>query len=323
MAGIALGLALMTGAATHSAALAPIEQPQAVAAGTAQSRAPDPIDQPTPPMTSNPVSDAPAKDPAVLPAKRAGEPDTIVVTAKPPPPPGDPLQDINAVSFDAVQAVDKAFIGPVTQGYEFVVPKQPRKGLHNFLNNLNEPIVFVNFLLQLNPAKAIETVARFGINSTLGVAGLFDMAKRKPFHLPRRSNGVADTLGFYGVPTGPYLFLPLIGSTTIRDMLGRSTDLLLLPATIGAPFNRPDYQLVSGVLSALDERSQFDEELKKIRKSENPYAAMRAYYLKRRACEIATLRALKKRHGQPPATTMVKLPGAPLEEIPCDPAPIQ
>ncbi len=230
------------------------------------------------------------------------------------------MQGVNTVSFGAVQAVDKVFIGPVTKGYERAIPSQSRLGIHNALNNLNEPIVFVNFVLQLNLAKAAETVARFAINSTLGVAGLFDVAKRKPFHLPRRANGVGDTLGFYGVPPGPYLFLPLIGSTTVRDMLGRSTDLLMLPAAAGSPFNRPDYQLASGVLSALDERSQFDDELQKIRKSANPYDAMRAYYLKRRACEIATLHALKKRHGQPPASTQVKLPGKAAEQILCQPS---
>lgn len=307
---------------THSVAPAFMEQPQAAESPADQRLDPNPTPNPAPLTTPDLAPDAPAIGSASPQTQRAVEPDTIVVTAKPPPPPGDPLQDINVVSFDAVQAVDKALIGPVAKGYRIVVPEQPRKGLHNFLNNLSEPIVFVNFLLQLNPAKALETVARFGINSTLGVAGLFDMAKRKPFHLPRRSNGLGDTLGFYGVGPGPYLFLPLIGSTTVRDMLGRTSDLLLLPATVGAPFNRPDYQLASGILSALDERSQFDEELKKIRKSENPYAAMRAYYLKRRACEIATLRAIKKRRGQPPKTTIVNVPGMAPAEVRCDTAPI-
>lgn len=274
----------------------------------------------SPLVAETPAAPEPAADPVASAPIQKNDAETIVVTGKAPPPPGDPLQEVNAVSFVAVQAVDKAVIGPVTKGYKIVIPEQPRNGIHNFLDNLNEPIVFVNFLLQLNPAKAAETVARFTINSTLGVGGLIDMAKRKPFHLPRRANGVGDTLGFYGVPSGPYLFLPLIGSTTVRDMLGRSTDLLLLPAAVGSPFNRPDYQLASGVLSALDERSQFDDELQKIRKSADPYDAMRAYYLKRRACEIATLHALKKRHGQPPATTQVKLPGKAAEQILCQPS---
>lgn len=254
-----------------------------------------PISLPAPPPSpEQPKASAPE------PATRNGNEDMIIVTGRAAPPPEDPLQGANRVSFEVVQTVDKAVIGPITQGYRMTVPEQARHGIHNFLNNLNEPIVFVNFILQLNPARAAETVARFAVNSTLGVAGLVDMAKRKPFRLPRRSNGLADTLGFYGISPGPYLFLPLIGSTTVRDMLGRSVDLILLPATIGKPFNRPDYQLVSSVVSALDERSEFDEELRKIRESGNPYAAMRDYYLKRRAGEIATLHALKHRHMRPP-----------------------
>ncbi|MFX6258432.1 MlaA family lipoprotein, partial [Acinetobacter baumannii] len=88
-------------------------------------------------------------------------------------------------------------------------PVPVRSGIRNFLYNLREPIVFVNFLLQHKAGKAAETLGRFVVNSTVGVGGLFDMAKRRPIHLPRRPNGFADTLGFYGVKPGPFLFLPL------------------------------------------------------------------------------------------------------------------
>lgn len=95
-----------------------------------------------------------------------------------------------------------------------------RSGLRNFRFNLHEPIVCVNFLFQHKVGKAGETLARFAINSTIGVAGVFDMAKRRTFRLPRRRNGFGDTMGFYGVKPGPYFFLPLIGPTTARDLLG-------------------------------------------------------------------------------------------------------
>src|SRR3546814_2534491 len=75
--------------------------------------------------------------------------------------------------------------------------------------------------------KALETVGRFAINSTIGAAGVFDVAKKAPINLPYRSNGFANTLGFYGVEPGPYFFLPLVGPTTLRDMVGDGIDLLV------------------------------------------------------------------------------------------------
>ena len=215
---------------------------------------------------------------------------TIVVTARQGPPRGDPIAVVNEVSFVAVQAVDEAFVAPIAYGYQKGLPEPIRDGIHNALNNLDEPIVLLNFLLQLKIGKAVETVGRFTINSTVGVAGLFDVAEKKPFKLPRRSNGVADTLGYYGVGPGPYLFLPLIGSTTLRDVVGRIADLSLLPAAVGRPFTNPLVSASKGVLSSIDDRVENDEILTRIQQSGNPYAAMREYYLKRRQAEIDVLR---------------------------------
>ncbi len=215
---------------------------------------------------------------------------TIVVTARQGPPRGDPIAVVNEVSFVAVQAVDEAFVAPIAYGYQKGLPEPIRDGIHNALNNLDEPIVLLNFLLQLKIAKAVETVGRFTINSTVGVAGLFDVAEKKPFKLPRRSNGLADTLGYYGVGPGPYLFLPLIGSTTLRDVVGRIADLSLLPAAVGKPFTNPLVSASKGVLSSIDDRVENDEILTRIQQSGNPYAAMREYYLKRRQAEIDVLR---------------------------------
>lgn len=213
----------------------------------------------------------------------------IVVTGRAPVP-GDPLESVNATSFEAVQAVDKAVIAPVAHGYEKGMPKPVRSGVHNFLNNLDEPIVFLNFLLQLKPGKAIETLGRFTINSTIGIGGVMDVAKKRPFNLPRRSNGLADTLGYYGVGPGPYLFLPLIGSTTVRDMFGRLVDLAVLPTAVGKPFNQPVVGLAKGATAALDERVENDETLTRIHESDDPYLAMREYYLKKREAEIDVLK---------------------------------
>src|SRR3546814_2446438 len=91
-------------------------------------------------------------------------------------------------------------------------------GLGNALRNISEPVNFLNFLLQFKIGKAAETLGRFVVNTTFGVGGLVDVAKTKPFNLPYRRNGFANTLGFYGVEPGPYFYLPLVGPTTLRDM---------------------------------------------------------------------------------------------------------
>ncbi|WP_260928384.1 VacJ family lipoprotein [Novosphingobium sp. 9] len=213
----------------------------------------------------------------------------------------DPLSGLNAASFDAVQAVDKAIVAPVAGGYEKVVPKPVRNGLRNFLINLAEPVVFINYLLQFKPGKAMETAGRFAINSTIGVAGLFDMAKRKPFHLPYRENGFANTFAYHGVKNGAYLFLPIIGPTTVRDLIGRILDLSVLPTVIGKPFNTPVYSLGTGTVKALNDRVAFDEQIDAQRAATDPYVATRDFYLKRRQAEVNALHsaAWRARKGIP------------------------
>jgi phospholipid-binding lipoprotein MlaA len=207
---------------------------------------------------------------------------------------GDPLVEINAESFAMTQAVDEAVVGPVARAYKDNLPRPIRNGLRNFLGNLREPIVAVNYLLQLRPGKAAETVGRFAINSTVGAAGLVDMAKRRPFNLPRRRNGFANTLGVYGVKPGPFFFMPLIGATTLRDLIGNGVDQVFGPLNTIAPFNETAFVLPVATLSAVDNRAEFDEELEAIRATRDPYTAARKYYLDRRQAEIDALRGRQK-----------------------------
>lgn len=213
----------------------------------------------------------------------------IIVTGDKGPPPGDPLEDINAKSFEAVQAVDKAVVEPVAQAYNKGLPLPVRKGLRNFFSNLGEPITFAAYLLQLKPGKAFETAGRFGVNSTLGFLGLFDVAKRKPFFLPHRDNGLANTLGFYGIGPGPYMYLPVIGPTTVRDLIGDTVDKMILPFAVGKPFNKAAVVIPATILNQLGERAAFDETIKDIRKEDDPYTVYKDLYLKQRKAEIEAL----------------------------------
>jgi phospholipid-binding lipoprotein MlaA len=142
------------------------------------------------------------------------------------------------------KTVDKAIVAPVAFAYKEVLPRPIRSGLRNFIKNLGEPIVFLNVMLQLKPGKAAETFGRFAINTAIGAAGLVDVAKRKPFNLPYRRNGFANTLGYYGVRPGPYFYLPLVGSTTLSDFIGNRLDQLILPMALGRSITRPSLRRV-------------------------------------------------------------------------------
>lgn len=278
----------------------PAGTPESPAAATP---APTAAAVPTPVAPAN--DDAPASPQATTPATPPSPGDQpsleneIIVTGRAPSP-VDPVEKLNIVSYQAVQAVDKAVVAPITHAYEHGIPEPVRDGLHNVLDNLDEPVVFLNFMLQLKPGKAFETLGRMVINTTLGVGGLFDVAKKKPFNLPRRPNGLADTLGYYGVGTGPYLFLPLIGPTTLRDLLARPFDLLVLPVIAPVPFGDPKVAFAKGVLNSLDERLQSDALLKKVHTSDDPYVTQREEYLARRKAEIDVLKGKRKSIYDPP-----------------------
>ena len=164
---------------------------------------------------------------------------------------------------------------------------------------LHQPVIFVNFLLQHNIGKAGQTLGRFALNTTVGVAGFIDIARRKPFHLQQLRNGFADTLGFYGVKAGPFLFLPLIGPTTVRDLAGNLLDRLV-PFGGWKPISGPAWTVPAGVLHTFDRRLAMDGDLAEIRASADPYTAAREHYLARRKSEIDAL------HGKAsqPATAL-------------------
>lgn len=217
--------------------------------------------------------------------------------------PGDPWEGFNRAGFAVQQDLDKAILRPVALGYKHAIPKPIRSGVHNFLVNLTEPIVFLNDLLQLRPGRAIRTVARFAVNTTLGLAGVIDVAKDPTFKLPHHSNSFGDTLGYYGVKPGPYLFLPLVGPTNLRDLLGWGTDGAVLPLSVGFPFDNSTFQIPTTVADGLDQRANADRDLQTLFKSAvDPYATLRSVYLQNRAGEI---RALKMRGSGEEANHMM------------------
>ena len=248
------------------------------------------------------------------PATAESDPVPIVVTGRPPSD-GDPLEKVNAQSFEVTQQVDAAVVRPVAMAYKSGLPEPVRDGLANFFLNLHEPVVAVNYLLQLKPGKAIETAGRFLLNSTLGVAGLFDVARKKPFRLPRRPNGLADTLGFYGVKPGPFFYLPLIGPTTLRDSFGNLIDGFFLPTVVGKPFTGLTYTVPATVIRSLNRRLAVDERMARANAAADPYRETRDSYLRQRQEEIDQL------HSRRPAVPVLDLSGVTFAPAPV-PVPV-
>ncbi len=225
----------------------------------------------------------------------------------------DPVEGANKVSFQAIEAVDKALIGPVMHIYRDGIPRPVRMGLHNFFFNLTEPVNALNHVLQLHPGRALQTMARFGINSTVGIAGLVDVAKKKPFNIHYRPNGFGNTFGYWGIGPGPYLFLPLVGPTSVRDVIGSLLDNAALPLVF-KPLKNYYYVTASGVITELDYRVDIDEGVERVRKTSNVYASYRQAYFRSRFEEIEALHGrgplAKGEVGQPPFVRPLDAPDA-------------
>ncbi len=222
--------------------------------------------------------------------------------------PDDPAESVNRAFFSVHQVLDRYLFRPVALAYKAVIPKIVRRGIRHVISNLTEPVVFVNDVLQLKPKRAIRTFTRFAVNTSLGIGGVLDVAKAG--HLPHRPNGFGNTLGRYGVGPGPYLFLPLVGPTDLRDLIGGQADGIVLPLAVGYPFDSRNYLIPHVVVSGVDQRAEVDADLKiLLGGAADPYATLRSVYLQTRAAEVRAIR-----HGGEVA---------PLDDTPVDPkAPV-
>jgi len=245
-------------------------------------------DPATPPRDTPP--DGPPADPAPQFDENGQPVGEIVVEGEIGPPKSDPLESVNEDSYRITQAVDKAVLEPIAYAYRDGLPEPIRDGLGNIVRNLGEPSNALNFLLQGKVGKAFGTLGRLAINTTLGVGGLFDVAGKPRIGLPYRRNGFSNTMGYYGVGPGAYLYLPITGATTVRDLIGNTLDQALLPFAVGKPFNKPAYAATYFMVNGLDQRLAFDEELAQIEDSDDPYLMRRQTYLAQRRRDIAALK---------------------------------
>jgi phospholipid-binding lipoprotein MlaA len=198
------------------------------------------------------------------------------------PDPSDPWESFNRGTFAVNDAIDGAVLKPVAQGYRAVTPSFVRAGVSNAFSNLGEPVTGVNALLQGKPKDALTTVGRFAVNTVFGIFGLWDVAT--PMGLEQKDEDFGQTLGTWGAGPGPYLVLPFMGPSSVRDAAGRLVD---------APLNPTRYIDNSGVswgittIGLIDARSNLLEAEKVLDTAAlDKYSFIRDAYLQRRASKV-------------------------------------
>lgn len=198
----------------------------------------------------------------------------------------DPFEPINRILFVGNRHLDKALLRPLALIYRDTLPDKVQESVSSALDNFQAPVTFANDILQGKGERAAQTFARFAINSTAGVGGLFDVAKQLDILGHREDFG--QTLAVWGAPSGPYLMIPLLGPSSPRDLMGKGADFFLDPATYvfsnnnlnGVGWGIKDVDVVRYRADLVDLSDQLEEE------SVDFYATIRSIYFQKRESDI-------------------------------------
>lgn len=203
----------------------------------------------------------------------------------------DPLEPTNRFFYRVNDAIDTAVVRPAAQAYRYVLPQPVRNSVHNVLANLSTPVLLSNDMLEGKPRRAGDTSMRFLINTTVGGVGLFDVATGWGY--PAHDAAFGTTLALWGVPDGPFLFLPILGPSNPRDAAGFGVDVAIDPFTwVGQGTVVQVLDWSRYVVSALDTRERVLDAVDQIKKTAlDPYATFRSLYRQRRAADIEEVRA--------------------------------
>lgn len=192
-------------------------------------------------------------------------------------PSSDSWEGFNRGVYGFNTVADKILVKPLAKGYKFVTPDIVERGVNNVFGNLGYPVVIVNNLLQGKPGTALKDTGRFLLNSTVGVAGIFDVAT--PAGLPANNEDFGQTLAVWGVPSGPYVVLPFLGPSTLRDALTLPADQALDVRTHLDNTSIEDKLIVLQIISIRARLLALDEQ---INASNDPYIFVREAYLQNR-----------------------------------------
>lgn len=204
----------------------------------------------------------------------------------------DPLEKINRKIYVFNDHFDRYFLEHVAMFYHDGVPDLARTSIHNFLTNLSLPMSALNSILQGKVDNGLATFSNFIINSTLGLAGLIDIASQK--NLPFKMEDFGQTLGYYGMGSGAYLMVPFLGPSSTRDFTGIALDTALDPLKLNLlkfghhkDFINDEIKLTITGMVAIDTRENLLDILQGIREeSFDPYATIRSAYLQKRESDI-------------------------------------
>ncbi|MBI3902166.1 MAG: VacJ family lipoprotein [Nitrosomonadales bacterium] len=196
--------------------------------------------------------------------------------------PKDPFESFNRGVYKFNDALDKAIIKPAAKGYTAVVPAPGRMMVTNFFSNIDDVVVTANDLLQLKVKQAVADCGRFVVNSTVGLFGLADVATA--LGLEKHKEDFGQTLGFWGVGNGPYMVLPILGPSTLRDSIGDLADSNLGVVNQIEQVDTRNQLLVTDMLNRraklLDRESLLEEAML------DPYSFIRDAYLQRRLNQV-------------------------------------
>ena len=196
--------------------------------------------------------------------------------------PADPLEPFNRSVYNFNEGLDRAVLKPVATAYQNVTPSPVRTGVTNFFENLSDAWSFVNNVLQAKPTEAANTLFRFTTNTFWGIGGIFDVAT--DLKIPKHKEDFGQTLGTWGLSSGPYLVLPLFGPSSLRDSAGllvdRQGSLLSQTNDIGARNSLTGLNLVDTRANLLEAGNLLDQA------ALDKYAFIRDAYLQRRQSQV-------------------------------------
>jgi phospholipid-binding lipoprotein MlaA len=198
----------------------------------------------------------------------------------------DPLEPTNRVFYAINNGLDTVLLRPLAIAYRYAVPQVVRDHTHNVLTNLSTPVTLFDDMLQAKPRRAGDSLMRLVVNTTVGVGGIFDVATG--WGWPAHDSDAGITLALWGLPNGPFLFLPVLGPSNPRDAVGFGTDIAMDPLTWignGATVSALGYARYG--LSAIDTRERVLDDLDKIKaQALDPYATIRSLSRQHRQSQI-------------------------------------
>ena len=198
----------------------------------------------------------------------------------------DPMEPMNRKFYAVNNALDTAVLKPAAQAYVWALPEGVRNGIHNMLGNLGTPVKLSNDMLEGKPRRAGDTTMRFLINTTVGVLGIFDVAKGWGY--PDHDADFGMTMAEWGVGEGPYLYLPVLGPSDPRDFAGFGVDIAADPFTwVGQGAAVTALGVSKWAVTAVDTRSRLLGDIDNIKKTAlDPYATFRSLYRQHRKSQV-------------------------------------